>query len=108
MKRILISLAAASTLAAAALPAAATPAWVPINARQGMIEQRIDMGVRSGQLTRREAFAARQQFRRIAFLEGQYRRSGGGLDLRERRDLEFRLDQLSRQIHYDRHDWQRR
>jgi len=66
------------------------------------------MGVRSGQLTRPEAFRLRQQFRQIVFQESQYRRSGGGLDMRERRDLEFRLDQLSRQLRFERHDWQRR
>ena len=49
MKTLLLGLAAAASVAAA-LPAAAQP----VDAREHRQEQRIDQGVRSGELTRRE------------------------------------------------------
>lgn len=102
MKKFLIPLLAASALAGAALPAAAAP-WLSINQRQAQLDHRIDVGVRNGSLTRREAINLRAEFRGIANLEARYRRTGG-LQAWERRDLDRRFDILSARIRIDRHD----
>ena len=97
MKTILISLLAASTLAAAA-PAMAQN----INREQSTIEQRIDIGVRNGSLTRSEAVRLRAEYRDIAQLERRYR--ANGLSAQERRDLDRRLDLLNARVRYERND----
>lgn len=102
MKKFLIPLLAASTLAGFALPAAAAP-WMNVNQRQAQIDHRIDVGVRNGSLTRREAANLRYEFQGIARLERQYRRTGG-LQRWEMVDLDRRLDRLSARIRIDRHD----
>lgn len=106
MKRTLLALAALATVAAAPLAAQAAP-WQTINQRQANLEQRINQGVRSGDLTRREADRLRGEFRSISRLEANYRRSNG-LSARERADLDARFDRLSRQIKVERHDRQDR
>lgn len=106
MKRFLLSLVAVSTLAVAVPVAASAAPWQPINQRQDNLERRIDQGVRTGDLTRAEAQRLRAQFRDIARLERQYRRSGGGLSARERMDLDRRFDRLSQRIYAQRHDHQ--
>jgi TolA-binding protein len=98
MKKILISLIAASALAGAAKPAAAQP----INQRQADVERRIDMGLRNHSLSHREASRLRAEAQQIQRLEYRYRRDG--LSRWERADLDRRLDVLSRQIRIDRHD----
>ena len=56
MKKAIAGLIAASAVAAIAAPASAQYAgWVNINQRQSALERCINMGVRSGQLTREEA-----------------------------------------------------
>lgn len=102
MKKHLIPLLAASTLAGFALPAAAAP-WMNVNQRQAQIDQRIDVGVRSGSLTRREAANLRYEFQGIVRLERQYRRTGG-LQRWEMNDLDRRFDILSRKIRIERND----
>jgi len=102
MKKFLIPLLAASALAGAAVPAAAAP-WMNINQRQAQLDQRIDVGVRNGSLTRREAQNLRAEFQGIARLEYRYRRTGG-LQTWERRDLDRRFDILSAKIRYERRD----
>lgn len=102
MKKILIPILAVSALAAAA-PAMAAP-WQNINQRQANLDRRIDQGVRSGQITRNEAVRLRGEFRQIATLEQRYRRTGGGLEAWERRDLDRRFDTLSAKIKYERRD----
>ncbi|MFC3076686.1 hypothetical protein ACFODL_01155 [Phenylobacterium terrae] len=106
MKRILLSLAAASTLVVAVPVTASAAPWQSVNQRQDTLERRIDQGVRRGDLTRAEAQRLRAQFREIAQLERQYRRSGGGLSARERADLDRRFDRLSQRIYAQRHDHQ--
>ncbi|MGR4866257.1 hypothetical protein [Caulobacter sp. LARHSG274] len=106
MKRILLSLAALAAVSAAPLAAQAAP-WQSINQRQANLEQRIDQGVRSGELTRAEAARLRGEFRSIARLEASYRRSHG-LSMRERADLDARFDRLSRQVVAEKHDRQDR
>ncbi|WGM41226.1 hypothetical protein [Caulobacter sp. NIBR1757] len=102
MKKFVIAIVAASALAATAAPVLAAP-WQNINQRQAQLDRRIDMGVRSGQITRREAANLRQEFRGIARLEARYR-STGGLQAWERVDLDRRFDRLSIKIRWQAND----
>ena len=117
MKKITILLAGLA-VAAAGVPAAASAAplpgsgfgfqgggvWQNINARQARIEAKINQGVRSGALTRREAMQLRAQFNGIAALEARYRASRPGLTLAERADLDRRFDALERSIRIQKSD----
>lgn len=108
MKRLLMTLTAATAMfALAPLTAQAAP-WQSINQRQVNLDRRIDQGVRSGALTRPEAIRLRGEFRTLSRLEAQYRRSGGGLSMSERRDLDRRFDSLSRRVRVEKHDRQNR
>ena len=102
MKKIAIAIVAASALAATAAPALAAP-WQNVNQRQAQLDRRIDMGVRSGQITRREAANLRQEFRGISRLEARYR-STGGLQAWERVELDRRFDRLSIKIRWQAND----
>ncbi len=94
-------------VATAAVPASAQ-AWQSINQRQRNLDARIDQGVRNGALTRNEAGRLRSDFRNLANLEARYRRSGGGLSMGERRDLNNRFDRLSARIRVQKRDRQHR
>lgn len=104
MKKLLAIAVAASALMVAA-PASAQ-AWQSINQRQAQLDQRIDMGVRNGSLTRAEAVRLRGEFNDLARLEARYRVNG--LSYSERADLDRRFDALSARIRYERHDGQDR
>lgn len=106
MKRTLCALMAVSAVGLTAAPAFAQNPWVNINARQANLDRRIDMGVRNGDLTRREATQLRSEFRSLVRLEADYRR--GGLNMRERADLDRRFNILSDRIRYERNDRQAR
>jgi len=103
MRKFTLALLAATALAGAAAPAAAQ-SWQSINQRQAQLDQRIDQGVRNGDLTQAEAARLRAEFRAIAALEADYRRSGGVFTSVERADLDRRFDLLSRQIRAERRD----
>lgn len=94
-------------VAATALPTAASAqGWQTINSRQARLDARIDQGVRSGALTRNEAYRLRTDFRGLTGLEAHYRR--GGLSNWERTDLNRRFDALSARVRVDQHDRQHR
>lgn len=101
MKKFALMLAGLGALMTA-LPAAAQP-WQSVNQRQAQIERRIDQGIRSGALSRREATNLRAEFRQIAQLEQRYRRSNG-LSMQERRDLDRRVDALAYKVRVDKRD----
>ena len=114
MKKFAILIASLG-VAAAAIPTVATAAplpgygmqqgaWQNINARQNRIEMKINQGIRSGALTRGEAVRLRAEFRQIAQLEAQYRRSRPGLTVAERLDLDRRFDRLERSIRVQKND----
>lgn len=108
MKKIALMIAGIG-IATTAIPAAsAQQGWWGMNQRKAQLEQRIDRGVRNGQLSRREATRLRTEFRQIERLEVRYRRSAPGLTMAERRDLDRRFDALARKIRWERRDWQRR
>ena len=106
MKRILLSLAAASAVLTAMPVAASAAPWQPIRQREADLDHRIDQGVRSGELTRREAARLREQFYDIQRLEARYRRTDGRLTPGERADLDRRYDRLSDHIYAEKHDGQ--
>lgn len=108
MKRLLISAAVASAALLSIPTAANAQAWVGINQRQANLDRRIDQGVRSGELTRREAIILRGDFRTLVNLEARYRRTRGGLDGRERSDLNRRFNVLSARVYGNKHDRQDR
>lgn len=114
MKRALICLLAASSLAGGA-PAIAQGQWgqgqwgqgqmgLSINQRQSELDARIDAGVRNRTLTVAEAAQLRAEFAAIAALEARYRATGRGVTPAQRADLDNRFDLLSRRIQYDRND----
>ncbi len=76
--------------------------WQSINQRQANLDRRIDVGVRNGQLSRREAVRLRSEFNQIVRLEASYRRNG--LSQWERNDLDRRFDRLAAQIRMERRD----
>lgn len=102
MKKFAIAVLAVSAVTVTAAPAFAAP-WQNINQRQAQLDRRIDMGVRSGQITRREARSLRDEFRGIARLEARYRATGG-LQAWERVDLDRRFDRLSVKIRWQAND----
>jgi hypothetical protein len=108
MKRLLLSVAAASAVLVSLPVAASAAPWQSINQRQANLEHRIDQGVRKGDLTRPEAARLRAESRHIARLEARYRRTDGGLSAWERTDLDRRFDRLSHQVFAERHDRQDR
>lgn len=113
MKTLILPLTAAMALTAGV--ATAQPygygngdrgGWMPIERRLDRLDHRIDQGVRSGQLNRREAVRLRSEFNEVVRLEARYSRNG--LSNWERQDLDRRFDQLSRQIRWERRDGDRR
>jgi hypothetical protein len=76
--------------------------WQPISVRKHQLDRRIDVGIRSGQLSRREAARLKSELNQLVRLEYSYRRNG--LSLRERETLDRRYDRLAAQIHYERRD----
>jgi len=116
MKKFLIASAA---LAAAAIATAAPASAAPygynnqyertafssrgeVNRQQANIAQRIEMGQRTGAISFREATRLKASLRDIARLEMRYSRDG--LSRWEVADLDRRLDVLSRQVRFERHD----
>ena len=109
-KKVVLSLVAVTALSAA-VPAAAQSYrgadrwdqnWDRIDRRFERIDHRIDQGMRTGQLSRREALRLRAEFRGLIQLERRY--SAGGLNRWERQDLENRFNRLSAQVRYERRD----
>jgi hypothetical protein len=119
MNKIILTLAAVSTLAVATAASAqpgygyndrrGPPVSAPassIDARQAMLAQRIQIGLRNGSLNRREADRLRIELRNIQRMEVQFRRTGYGLDRREIAQLNDRMDRLSTLIRWERNDRQ--
>lgn len=104
MKRLMLSILAATTVAAAVPAIASAQPWQPISQRAANLEHRIDMGVRNGTLNPREARGLRNDLRGLVNLESRYRASRPGLTPPERADLDRRYDALSARIHWEKRD----
>ncbi len=120
MKKTLLSLVAVAALAGAAAPAAAQgygyghggpsyghggPAY---GGGQGIVrgdnlEARIARGVRSGQLSHREAANLRAELRQAERLAIRYR-ADGRVTRWEQADLDRRFNSISARVRYERHD----
>jgi len=116
-KTLMIPVLAATTAAVAigaALPAAAqsyrhAPAyesrhdgWRAIHQRKYNLDRRIDQGVRTRQLSVREAGRLKNELNNLVRLERAYQRDG--LSRRERMELDRRYDALSAKVRYERRD----
>lgn len=122
MKKLLIPLLAVA-VASAALPAAAQSyggaydrhapsrgpsyeqnynGWQSVTQRKYNLDRRIDQGVRSRQLSSREASRLKGELNSLVRLEHQYQR--GGLTRAERNELDRRYDRLSAKVRSERND----
>lgn len=116
-KTLMIPVLAATTAAAAlgaALPAAAQSyrhapvyesrhdGWRSIDQRKYNLDRRIDQGVRTRQLSVREASRLKNELNSLVRLERAYQRDG--LSRRERMELDRRYDALSAKVRYERRD----
>lgn len=116
-KTLMIPVLAATTAAvaiSAALPAAAQSyrhapvyesrhdGWRSIDQRKYNLDRRIDQGVRTRQLSVREASRLKNELNSLVRLERVYQRDG--LSRRERMELDRRYDALSAKVRYERRD----
>ena len=76
--------------------------WQSIAQRKYQLDRRIDVGLRNGSLSRREASRLQVQLNSLIRLERSYMR--GGLTRWERSDLDRRYDRLAVQIRVERRD----
>ncbi len=76
--------------------------WMNINQRQANLDRRIDQGIRTGKITRAEAYRLRADFQTLARLENRYR--ANGLSNWERTDLNRRFDTLSARVRVEAND----
>ncbi len=78
-----------------------------INGREYREQQRINQGIRSGELTRREAERLEAGLARIR-IDERFARADGHLSYRERARLNRELNRESRSIYRQKHDGQDR
>ncbi|MGA0546561.1 hypothetical protein ACO2Q1_16060 [Brevundimonas sp. VNH65] len=121
MKKFIVPALFLAAASAAAVPAAAqnygyghnqgpsrAPAaqsyanWQSIAHRKVNLDRRIDQGVRTRQLSHREAGRLKAELNSLIRLERSYLR--GGLSRVERNDLDRRYDRLSAQVRSERRD----
>lgn len=76
--------------------------WQSIAQRKYQLDRRIDVGLRSGSLSRREATRLSTALNSLVRLERNYMR--GGLTRWERSDLDRRYDRLAIEIRAERRD----
>ena len=107
-KHVSLALMVAGVLGVAGLSQAEAGTRDPrVNARQQNQHQRVNQGVRSGELTRRETGALAREQRDVRQLEREYK-SDGMLTRDERVDLHKEQNQASRHIYNQKHDAQER
>lgn len=82
---------------------AATPG---IDKRQELQQKRIDQGVKSGELNKREAERLERRQERIGKME-EKAKSDGVVTQKERARIHHQQDQESRRIHREKHDRQK-
>ena len=76
--------------------------WQSISQRKYQLDRRIDVGLRNGSLSRREAGRLQVELNGLIRLERSYLR--GGLTRWERNDLDRRYDRLAMQVRMERRD----
>jgi len=76
--------------------------WQSISQRKYNLDRRIDVGLRNGQLSRREGRRLQTELNSLVRLERSYLR--GGLTRWERNELDRRYDRLAIQVRAERRD----
>jgi hypothetical protein len=108
MKSIVMAAVAAALMSGFAAEGFAAGTRDPgVNARQASQRARVQQGVKSGELTRRETRKVVEEQRDVRQLERAYK-SDGTLTARERADLHHEQNQASRSIYRQKHDAQDR
>ena len=101
-KLVSIVLSAVFVLGLSSVVTAQTPY---VDRRERNQQRRIHQGIRSGELTRREAGRLEEEQARIRIAE-RYAKSDGHVSWRERQRLDNMLDLSNRDIHRQKHDRQ--
>lgn len=105
--KTIIAVAVLAAVPALSHAQARDPAATPgIDKRQEMQQKRIDQGVKSGELNKREAERLERRQERIVKMEGKAR-SDGVVTQKERARIHHQQDQESRRIHREKHDRQK-
>jgi opacity protein-like surface antigen len=108
MHKTLTSTLVAAALSLGTFAASAQNADTPrIDARQAKQEQRIDQGIASGELTRREAHRLNRQQNAIDKAENKAK-ADGVVTGKERKALTRAQNSTSKRIHRQKHDAQER
>ncbi len=102
MKALIASVFAVAAVSAA-VPAAAQPWGRPDFGRDRSESARIDVGLRNGQLTLREATLLRRDVARVRDLEWRYGRDGR-ITAGEARDLDRRYAAVTQRLRFERRD----
>lgn len=68
--------------------------WTNLDRRQAQFNERLTRAVSDGRVSRRESASLQAEFRTIARIERQYRRSAPGITANERSDLNARFDRM--------------
>ena len=97
----------AAIAAFAILPLAAQTATPRVDARQEKQDARIDQGVRSGELTKKEAAKLKAGQAKVEAKE-EKAKADGKVTAKERAELEHAQDKQSRKIAKQKHDKQER
>ena len=79
-----------------------------IKKREKRQQQRINEGVKSGELTKKEALKLEAQEAKLHREIKKDRKDGGGLTKKERAKIHAKQDKLSRQVAKQKHDKQKR
>ena len=79
-----------------------------IKKREKRQKDRVDQGIESGELTKKEAAKLRAQEAKLHREIKKDRRDGGGLTAKERVKIDAKQDRLSRRIAKQKHDKQKR
>lgn len=97
------------TMFAALALLAAVPAFAaPVGVRANNLQGRINQGVRSGELTGREAVRLQAQENHLRREIARDRIDGGGLSAAERAKIQRQENRLSNRVYVQKHDAQRR
>ena len=79
-----------------------------VNERQKNQQGRIDEGVKSGELTKKETLKLEAEQAKIQKKKKRYKRNGGEIGPKERAKLEQEQDKASKHIYKEKHDAQTR
>jgi hypothetical protein len=112
MRKVLVSIALASSALIAAAPASAQPGWrinpgVQREIQQDInqLDRRITRAEQRRTISRREAFGLRRDANDIRQTHARYSRNG--LDRQEVRDLQRRVNRVHMRLRYEQRDWDR-